>query len=258
MSGVQGAQQHERATPHPGSPAPASNIEPLPPVPAGTHPPNDAPSYGSTRLRHPRQPLVAIPQTLSERTGPSHRAALFGPLDADLTRQHAGAPLGERIVLHGSVRDESGRPVRDALVEIWQANAAGRYAHERDQHDAPLDPCFSGAGRLRTDGEGRYRFVTIRPGAYPWQNHANAWRPAHVHFSLFGGCALTRLVTQMYFPGDPLLALDPIFQAVPDAAARERLVARFDLDATEPGWALGYRFDLVVRGRSSTPFETRA
>lgn len=222
---------------------------------AGVHPPADAPGYRATELRHPKQPLVIIPQTLTESTGPAFGHDAVGPLDHDLTRQHPGAPAGQRIVVEGRVLDESGRPVPHTLIEVWQANAAGRYAHKVDQWDAPLDANFTGAGRALTDGEGRYRFVTVRPGAYPWRNHHNAWRPAHIHFSLFGQAFLTRLVTQMYFPGDPLLPLDPIFTAIPEARARERLVARFDLSLTEPAFALGYRFDLVLRGREQTPME---
>lgn len=221
----------------------------------GVHPPNDAPGYRSTALRHPVEPLVIIPQTLSELTGPVYPYGRMSPMDADLTRQHGGEPLGERIVVEGRVLDERGRPVPQTLVEVWQANAAGRYAHRVDAHAAPLDPNFSGAGRTLTDAEGRYRFVTIKPGAYPWRNHDNAWRPAHIHFSLFGESFLTRLVTQMYFPGDPLLALDPIFNAIPDAPARLRLVSSFALDVTQPEWALGYRFDIVLRGRAATPME---
>ena len=224
-------------------------------VPEGVHPPNDSPGYGSTRLRHPREPLVAIPQTLSEITGPGHAFGPVGPLEHDLTRQHAAPPLGERIVVEGRVLDEHGRGVPRTLVEVWQANAAGRYVHPQDRHDAPLDPNFSGAGRALTDDDGRYRFVSIKPGAYPWDNHPNAWRPAHIHFSVFGESFLTRLVTQMYFPGDPLLGLDPIFNSIPDARSRERLVASFDLALTRPGWALGYRFDIVLRGRDATPAE---
>ncbi len=223
--------------------------------PADAHPPNDAPAYRSTALRHPAQPLVVIPQTLSELTGPVCGHGAVGPQDADLTRQHQGEPQGERIVIAGRVLDEDARPVADTLVEVWQANAAGRYAHALDTHDAPLDPHFSGAGRVLTDADGGFRFTTVRPGAYPWGNHDNAWRPAHVHFSVFGRSFLTRLVTQMYFPGDPLLALDPIFNAVPTARGREALVAAFDLEATEPGHALGYRFDIVLRGRDATPME---
>src|SRR5690242_396673 len=209
------------------------------------HPPNDFPGYRSTELRHPKEPLVIIPETLSELTGPAYPYGRLRPADSDLTRQHAGDPLGERMIVEGRVLDEDGRPVRDTLVEIWQANAAGRYAHRQDQHRAPLDPNFSGAGRTVTDSDGRYRFLTIRPGAYPWTNHPNAWRPAHIHFSLFGHNFLSRLITQMYFPGDPLLPYDPILNSIPDEAGRARLIASFDLARTEPEWALAYRFDLV-------------
>ena len=221
--------------------------------PAGVHPPLDSPEYRATALRHPREPLIIIPQTLSERTGPVYGQDAVGPGDHDLTRQYAGEPLGERIILEGRVSDEDGRAIPHTLIEVWQANAAGRYAHKGDQHAAPLDPNFSGAGRTLTDAQGKFRFVTIKPGAYPWLNHPNAWRPAHVHFSLFGPSFLTRLVTQMYFPGDPLLAFDPIFQSIRDERARKRLIAGFELDITEPGIALGYRFDLVLRGRDATP-----
>jgi protocatechuate 3,4-dioxygenase beta subunit len=222
----------------------------------GNHPPNDSPGYRSTALRHPKEPLVIIPHTLSELTGPVYPYGRMDVADGDLTRQHANEPLGERIIVEGRVLDEDGRPVPQTLVEIWQANAAGRYAHRVDQHAAPLDPNFSGAGRTLSDDDGRYRFVTIRPGAYPWKNHPNAWRPAHIHFSLFGTNFLTRLVTQMYFPGDPLLPHDPIFNSIPDRRARERLIAGFSLDVTEPEWALGFTFDIVLRGSSSTPLES--
>jgi len=221
--------------------------------PAGVHPPVDSPEYRATSLRHPKEPLIIVPQTLSERTGPVYGHDAVGPADHDLTRQHGGEPLGERIIIEGRVCDEDGRAIPHTLIEVWQANAAGRYAHKGDQHSAPLDPNFSGAGRALTDAEGRFRFVTIKPGAYPWLNHPNAWRPAHVHFSLFGPSFLTRLVTQMYFPGDPLLAFDPIFQSIRDERARNRLIAGFDLGTTEAGIALGYRFDLVLRGRDATP-----
>jgi protocatechuate 3,4-dioxygenase beta subunit len=219
------------------------------------HPPYLSPDYISTRLRSPSRPLVLLPHTLSELTGPvyGHESVQAG--DNDLTRQHAGEPLGERIIVSGKVTDEDGRPVPHTLIEIWQANAAGRYVHVKDQHDAPLDPNFTGAGRVVTDAEGRYSFTTIKPGAYPWRNHHNAWRPAHIHLSLFGPSFLTRLVTQMYFPGDPLLALDPIYQTIPDERARRRLISHFDIETTRPEWALGYRFDIVLRGRASTPFE---
>ncbi|MBG0829162.1 protocatechuate 3,4-dioxygenase subunit beta [Planomonospora sp. ID67723] len=218
-----------------------------------THPPNLSPAYRSTILRAPSRPAVAFktdPDAI-ELTSPVFGHQEVGALDADLTRQHAGEPIGERIIVTGRILDSSGRPIRNTLVEAWQANAAGRYAHEGDRHPAPLDPNFTGAGRCLTDDEGRYRFVTIKPGAYPWRNHHNAWRPAHIHFSVFGTAFTQRLVTQMYFPGDPLFPFDPILQSVPDAAARERLVAAFDLDVTEPEWALGYRFDVVL-GRTPT------
>jgi len=223
--------------------------------PPGTHPPNDDPGYRSTALRHPKEPLVIIPHTLSEITGPAYPYGRMKATDNDLTRQHPGEPLGERIVVEGRVLDEDGRPVPNTLVEVWQANAAGRYAHRVDEHAAPLDPNFSGAGRTLTDERGHYRFVTIRPGAYPWRNHDNAWRPAHIHFSLFGTSFLSRLITQMYFPGDPLMPYDPIFNSIPDASARQRLVANFDLNATQPEWALGFTFDIVLRGSSATPME---
>jgi protocatechuate 3,4-dioxygenase beta subunit len=213
------------------------------------------PAYRSTLVRAPSLPLVLLPEALAETTGPVFGDRPVLETDCDLTRQHAGEPQGERIVVAGRVMDEDGRPVPHTLVEIWQTNAAGRYRHAVDNHPAPLDPNFSGAGRTLTDADGAYRFVTIKPGAYPWRNHQNAWRPAHIHFSLFGPVFASRLITQMYFPGDPLLALDPILQAVRDEKARRRLVAGFDLELTEPEWALGYRFDIVLRGRDGTPFE---
>lgn len=219
-------------------------------------PPYLYPDYVSTRLRAPKRRLLLLPHTLAELTGPVYGHESVGELDHDLTRQHAGEPLGERIIVTGRVLDGDGRPVRSTLVEIWQANAAGRYAHEVDRHPAPLDSNFTGAGRCLTDDEGRYRFVTVKPGAYPWGNHENAWRPAHIHFSVFGWAFTSRLVTQMYFPGDPLFAYDPIFQSVRDPKARERLVAQFDLGTTTPAWALGYRFDVVLRGPAATPVES--
>ncbi len=212
------------------------------------------PPYRSTVLRAPAQPPVVLPHRLTETTGPLLTGDI-GPHDHDLTAQHAGEPLGQRIIVSGQVRDADGRPVPDALVEVWQANAAGRYAHARDTWPAPLDPNFSGGGRVVTGPDGSYSFTTVRPGAYPWGNHRNAWRPAHIHFSLFGRAFTQRLVTQMYFPDDPLLAFDPIFTAVPDAAARLRMVSAFDMDATRPDWALAFRFDIVLRGRGGTPFE---
>jgi protocatechuate 3,4-dioxygenase beta subunit len=218
------------------------------------HPPLNTPAYRSTALRAPDRPLLPLRHTLSEITGPVYGDRPVGAADHNLTTGQGGEPLGERIIVCGQVLDGDGRPLPNQLVEIWQANAAGRYAHAADQHPAPLDPHFVGEGRCVTDAEGRYRFLTIRPGAYPWGNHANAWRPAHVHFSLFGPAFATRLVTQMYFPGDPLLAHDPIFGAVPEAA-RARLVSRLDLDATEADWALAFRWDIVLRGRNATPLD---
>ncbi len=220
-----------------------------------SQPPYLYPAYKSTRLRAPDRPLVILPHTLSEVTGPAFGHGKVGPLDNDLTRQHDGEPLGERIIVSGRVLDGDGRPVRNSLIEVWQANAAGRYTHHADRHPAPLDPNFSGAGRCLTDGDGRYRFVTVKPGAYPWKNHDNAWRPAHIHFSLFGPAFAARLVTQMYFPGDPLFDQDPIFQSVNDSKARERMISRFDLETTKPEWALAYNFDIVLRGREATPME---
>ena len=221
----------------------------------GTQPDYDYPPYRSTAKRHPTQPLVLMPQTLSEVTGPVFGYGDVKPTDNDLTRQHKGEPIGERIIVSGRVLDENSRPVPNALVEVWQANAAGRYPHQADQHNAPLDPNFSGAGRTLTDAQGRYRFVTIRPGEYPWRNHYNAWRPAHIHFSLFGQAFLTRMVTQMYFPGDPLLPYDPMYTCIADEKARDRLISTFDWETTIPEQALGYRFDIVLRGREATPME---
>ena len=211
--------------------------------------------YRATALRAPTRPLISLPHTLSEVTGPLYGHERVRELDHDLTRQHAGEPLGERINISGRVLDGDGRAVRETLIEIWQANAAGRYVHAGDRHPAPLDPNFTGAGRCLTDREGRYGFVTLKPGAYPWPNHHNAWRPAHVHFSLFGPAFATRLITQMYFPGDPLFGQDPILQSVRDPRDRARLVSSFDLETTEPEWALGYHFDIVLRGREATPPE---
>jgi protocatechuate 3,4-dioxygenase beta subunit len=220
-------------------------------------PPYLYPDYVSTRLRAPKKPLIILPKTLSDTTGPAYGRGPIGEMDDDLTRQHEGEPLGERIVVTGRVVDGDERPVRGSLIEIWQANAAGRYTHHLDRHPAPLDPNFSGAGRCLTYDEGRYRFVTVKPGAYPWKNHHNAWRPAHIHLSLFGEAFRSRLITQMYFPGDPLFGQDPIFNSVPDREARERLISSFDLETTVPEWALAYRFDIVLEGRDATPMEGR-
>jgi protocatechuate 3,4-dioxygenase beta subunit len=221
----------------------------------GAHPPLDYEPYKSTRLRHPSRPLVYLPQTITEITGPALGAERVAALDHDLTRQHDGEPIGERVVLSGRVLDTEGKPLRSTLVEIWQANAAGRYRHRSDRWPAPLDPNFSGAGRSVTDDEGRYTFTTIKPGPYPWGNHYNAWRPAHIHFSLLGRAFAQRLVTQMYFPGDPLLPFDPIFTSVRDEAARQRMVSRFSIHDTRPNWAPAYEFDIYLRGPGATPFE---
>jgi protocatechuate 3,4-dioxygenase beta subunit len=223
----------------------------------GVHPPLRWPDYRSTVLRAPSRPLVEMPHTLTEVTGPLLGDLPVGELDHDLTRQHAGEPIGERIIVHGRVLDGDGRPLPRTLVEVWQANSAGRYPHHADRHPAPHDPNFTGVGRCLTDEAGRYRFISVKPGAYPWRNHDNAWRPAHIHFSLFGRAFVQRLITQMYFPGDPLFGQDPIFNAVPEPA-RPALVSRFDLSETVPEWALAYQFDIVLRGRDATPFEGAA
>jgi protocatechuate 3,4-dioxygenase beta subunit len=221
----------------------------------GSQPPHLYEPYASSHKRAPLKPPIALPAGLSELTGPRFAGLTLPESASDLTAGHKGQPLGERIIVRGRVLDDDGKPVPDALIEIWQCNAAGRYLHAHDQHDAPIDPNFTGAGRARSDAQGRFCFKTIRPGAYPWRNHVNAWRPAHIHFSLFGAALATRLVTQMYFPNDPLLDFDPIFQSVPDASARQRLVSAFDWETTVPEVALGYRFDIVLRGRLQTPWE---
>jgi len=222
--------------------------------PSGAHPPLDFARYRSTALRAPRRPLVLLPHRLTEITGPLLGAERITPADADLTAQHEDEPQGQRIIVSGRVLDTGGRAVPDTLIEIWQPNAAGRYRHLVDDHPAPLDPNFTGVGRCLTDSQGRYRFVTIKPGSYPWRNHPNAWRPAHIHFSLFGRAFTQRLVTQMYFPGDPLFFQDPIFNSVPEAA-RDRMISRFDLELTVPERALGFRWDIVLRGRGAAVFE---
>jgi protocatechuate 3,4-dioxygenase, beta subunit len=224
---------------------------------SGSQPPLLHPPYVSSLRRAPSKPLIRLPRDLTDLAAPLFGYLPIGETDNDLTRQHPGEPLGERIIVSGRVTDEDGRAVSNTLIELWQCNAAGRYRHARDDHPAPLDPNFTGAGRTMTDEAGNYRFLTIKPGAYPWRNHPNAWRPAHIHFSLFGASFQSRLVTQMYFPNDPLFPYDPMFQSIADERAQQRLISRLDLQLTEPEWALGYRFDIVLRGRDSTPFEQR-
>jgi protocatechuate 3,4-dioxygenase beta subunit len=222
------------------------------PIP-GEGPVNDFPAYTSTHKRAPKRAPLAIAHTLTEATGPVFGEDWTGPAADDLTRHGTGEAIGQRIIVAGRVLEGDGRPVRNTLLELWQANAAGRYVHEKDQHDAPLDPNFIGAGHAITDNEGNFRFLTILPGAYPWRNSYNAWRPAHLHFSVFGRSVCSRLVTQMYFPGDPLLALDPIFNSIAVREARERLISRYDPELSQAEYALGYRFDIVLRGRNATP-----
>ena len=222
-------------------------------IPSGAHPNLLHPPYVSTNERAPRQPAVTLEPAAAELSGPRFDRTLLYPNHDDMTRQTGNMPLGERIIVAGRVLDENGDPLPETLIELWQCNASGRYHHEADQHDAPLDPNFRGFGRVMTDAKGRYRFTTVKPGAYPWRNHPNAWRPAHIHFSVFGHTMLERLITQMYFPGDPLLGYDPIFNSVPTDRARERMVAHFDLEATQPEFALGYHFDIVLRGPEATP-----
>ncbi len=220
---------------------------------AADHPARDYTPYRSTRLRHPRQSLVPIkdPEAV-ELSGPVFGVTDVTPTDNDLTKQHMGEPLGERITVQGRVLDRDGRPVRNPLVEVWQANASGRYLHQRDDHPAPLDPNFTGVGRCLTGDDGSYRFTTIKPGAYPWRNHVNAWRPAHIHVALFGSSFPQRLVTQMYFPGDPLFAYDPILQSVTDESARQRLIASYAHELSVPEFSLGYRWDVVLDGPAAT------
>lgn len=221
----------------------------------GTQPNHLQPAYVSSIKRAPAKPLVYLPHTLSETTGPSFNSSAIDAKASDLTRQGHGEPLGERIIVSGRVLDEDSRSVAHTLIEIWQANAAGRYRHNGDQHNAPLDPNFEGSGHTLTDEHGNFRFLTIRPGAYPWRNHYNAWRPAHIHFSVLGPAFATRLITQMYFPGDALLPFDPIFNCTGDEKARNRLISLFDWETTVCEQALGYRFDIVLSGRDSTPWE---
>jgi protocatechuate 3,4-dioxygenase, beta subunit len=233
----------------------SDTIRPFARPPEGSQPPYLHPDYASTVKRAPKHPPVRLEHTLTEVTGPIFTGGWAGADAADLTQGHGGPPLGERIIVAGRVLDENGRPVPGTLVELWQANAAGRYRHGADQHNAPIDENFLGKGQVVTGADGSYRFLTIKPGAYPWRNSHNAWRPQHLHFSVFGPAFATRLVTQMYFPGDPLLALDAIYLGTADERARQRLVANYDPNLSEAEWALGYRFDIVLRGREATPME---
>jgi protocatechuate 3,4-dioxygenase beta subunit len=222
----------------------------------GTEVQVDYPGYRSTRYRAPSRPLVPLPEELHSLAGPVFGEDAIEESDSDLTRQHGGEPLGERITVSGRVLDTDGRPIQGALVEVWQANASGRYRHQVDDHPAPLDPNFSGGGRCLTGDDGSYRFVTVKPGAYPWGNHDNAWRPAHIHFSVFGRAFTERLVTQMYFPGDPLFPFDPIYNSVRDPKARALMVSRFDIATTQPEWALAFKWNIVLgSGDGTTPFE---
>ncbi|MGB8856649.1 MAG: protocatechuate 3,4-dioxygenase subunit beta [Burkholderiales bacterium] len=220
---------------------------------AGSQPDYVYPPYVSTQKRSPSRPLILLPHTLTEVTGPVFGHDKVGANDHNLLLQHEQPPIGERITVSGRVLDDHAMPVAHALIEMWQANSAGRYRHKNDKGTAPLDPHFTGCGRAMTDVDGRYRFITVKPGAYPWGNHHNAWRPAHIHFSLFGQAFATRLVTQMYFPGDPLLPFDPIFNSTADEKARQLLIAAFDWDTTVANFSLGYRFDIILRGRHATP-----
>jgi protocatechuate 3,4-dioxygenase beta subunit len=223
------------------------------------HPPAQVPGYKTSIARSPRQPLLSLQNSLSEVTGPVFGHSDLGPFDNDLLRNYAktGDPIGERIIVHGRVRDESGRPIPNVLVEFWQANAGGRYRHKKDTYLAPIDPNFGGCGRTLTDADGGYFFRTVKPGPYPWRNYVNSWRPAHIHFSIFGSGFVQRLITQMYFEGDPLIKTCPIVNAIPDPDAIDRLIAPIDLNASVPLDSLAYRFDIVLRGRRSTMFENR-
>lgn len=223
------------------------------------HPPAFAPDYKTSVTRSPRLPLLSLEATQSELSGPRFGQRDIDPLDNDLLRNYSktGDPIGERIILHGRVLDENARPVPNTLVEIWQANAGGRYRHKKDTYLAPIDPNFGGCGRTITDQDGQYRFRTVKPGAYPWRNWINSWRPAHIHVSVFGTAFAQRLITQLYFEGDPLVDKCPIVKSIPDPRAIEQLIARLDMNETVPLDAIAYRFDIVLRGRRSTFFENR-
>ena len=223
------------------------------------HPPAKSENYKTSVTRSPQYALLALENSLSEITGPVFSHNDIDPLDNDLLKNysHGGDPIGERIIVHGRVLDENARPVPNTLVEIWQANAGGRYRHKKDTYLAPIDPNFGGCGRTMTDQDGYYYFRTVKPGAYPWRNWVNNWRPAHIHFSIFGAAFAQRLITQLYFEGDPLIARCPIVQTVPDVDAIDQLVAKLDMNASVPLDSIAYRFDIVLRGRRSTLFENR-
>ena len=223
------------------------------------HPPAFTPGYKTSTLRSPQKALLSLQNSLSEATGPVFGRSEIGLLDNDLILNYAktGDPVGERIIVHGRVLNENGAGVPDTLLEFWQANAGGRYRHKNDSYLAPVDPNFGGCGRTLSDAQGYYHFRTIKPGPYPWRNYANSWRPAHIHFSVFGTGFAQRLVTQLYFQGDPLIPLCPILQTVPDEAAVQRLIAHLDINAAVPLDALAYRFDIVLRGSRSTLFENK-
>ena len=221
-------------------------------------PPALTPGYKTTVARSPRLPLLSVENSLSEITGPTFGHSALGPLDHDMIRNYTGEEaIGERTIVHGRVLDQNGRPVKGALIEAWQANAGGRYRHKKDGYLAPLDPNFGGCGRCLTDDEGYYFFRTVKPGAYPFRNYSNSWRMAHIHFSIFGAGMTQRLITQMYFEGDPLRKQDPIANALSDQEAIDRLVAPLDLEASVPLDCLAYRFDIVLRGRRQTMFENK-
>lgn len=224
------------------------------------HPPAFTPGYKTSVARSPRYSLISLQNSVSEITGPVFGESDIDPGDNDLLTNFAKpdeGPIGERIILHGRVLDENARPVPKTLLEIWQANAGGRYRHPKDTYFAPIDPNFGGCGRTLTDGNGYYTFRTVKPGAYPWRNNVNSWRPAHIHVSVFGAAFVQRLITQCYFEGDPLIPLCPIVATIPDPDAIDQLIARLDLNATIPLDTIAYRFDIVLRGRRSTLFENR-
>ncbi len=223
--------------------------------PDTAHPPYDYAEYSSTARRAPKRPLLHLAHTLTEVTGPDFGAGWTGPDIVDISRTETGEAMGQRITVEGRLLDGDGSPIRRTFVEVWQANSAGRYHHDIDQHDAPLDPHFRGLGHAVTDDDGRYRFLTVKPGAYPWRNTYNAWRPAHIHFSVFGPGFASRLITQMYFPGDPLLPYDPVYNSIPDEDARKRLISTYVPDLSQAEYSLGYQFDIVLRGRNETPME---